>query len=386
MCYNKIAVQKNKKERNDEMTDTFKLEDTDQRKRMKEYVLNNPYNNIGEMYQLLNYETLHNLVKNIKKGEVKLNSSFVYNRDSITKEEKFLENLDNYIEYVKRNYFICPLELNLLIEAGLENKYVKILYSDKDFHTQDNYNEFYNSFRKMFLCGFYNNLLYYSKQVSNKSPIKRLLRDLKDYKFDSDEDILKIEKVLSTVFSIRNDNLYDTFLDHSKYKKNEAFQIEKIEWVISDYYKKHREKYFELDHNDYYFVTGDSTTVLFNIYDTDLDKMKDNDWITVEFGIQNSYFTAKVVEEMFTKKEFLKFYKLLHNTKMSSYDEYFDLINSTLRFNFWGEQMQHFLEIYFIFMENSTDTYKLSLNGPDIFSLLKIIDLQLNTKTKKTTD
>ena len=71
---------------------------------------------------------------------------------------------------------------------------------------------------------------------------------------------------------------------------------------------------------------------------------------------------------------------------MSSYDEYFDLINSTLRFNFWGEQMQHFLEIYFIFMENSTDTYKLSLNGPDIFSLLKIIDLQLNTKTKKTTD
>ena len=88
------------------MTDTLKLKDTDQIKRMKEYVLNNPYNNIGEMYQLLNYEMLHNLVKNIKKGEVKLNSSFVYNRDSITKEEKFLENLDNYIEYVKRNYFI----------------------------------------------------------------------------------------------------------------------------------------------------------------------------------------------------------------------------------------------------------------------------------------
>lgn len=358
------------------MSDTLKIKDTEQTKRLREFLLNNSYNNLGEMYQLLNYEVLHNLVKKIKKGNVKIESSHLFEKSIITKEEKFLDNLDKFIDYVKNTYFIHPLELNLLIEVGLENKYSKILYSDLDFHVEDNFNIFYESFRKMFLFGFYNNLLYYSKKVCWDSPILKLLDDLREYKFDDAKGIIEIEKILSQVFSIRHDNLYDSFVDHSKFVKNENFQISKIEWIISDYYQNYRQKYFEITQNDNFIVTNNSTTLLFNIHDN-IKKLSNKDWITIEFGVQNSYFTAKVTDTLFTKKEFIKFYKLLKEKKrIKSYDEDFDLINSTLKFNFWGSEPHHYLDITFTFMEGSTDSYKISLGDEEIDSLLNIIELQ----------
>ena len=96
------------------MLDSFKLNDTEQTKRMKKLVLGDAYVNT-EMYKLLNYENLHKLVVKIQKGELKLSSDLVYGKYTITKEEKFLENLDHYISYVKNHYFIDSMELTLLI-------------------------------------------------------------------------------------------------------------------------------------------------------------------------------------------------------------------------------------------------------------------------------
>ena len=67
-----------KKKKSNNLASEFILEDTEQTARMKEMALSDAYSCSGEMYKLLSYEVMHNLVKKIKKGEVKLKSDFVY--------------------------------------------------------------------------------------------------------------------------------------------------------------------------------------------------------------------------------------------------------------------------------------------------------------------
>ena len=112
-----------KKKKSNNLASEFILEDTKQTARMKEMALSDAYSCSGEMYKLLSYEVMHNLVKKIKKGEVKLKSDLVYGKDVITTEEKFLENLDHYIGYIRDNYLIEHHELLCLIELSLGNKY-----------------------------------------------------------------------------------------------------------------------------------------------------------------------------------------------------------------------------------------------------------------------
>ena len=130
------------------------VKETEQIKRMKELSLNSVYSCCGEIYRLFSYENLPKLIKKIKMGEVKLNSTLLYGRDIITTEERFLENLNKYIGYVRDHYFVNHIEQFCLIETSLTNKYTKCLFELKDYHVDENYEYYHDMFRKMFMFNY----------------------------------------------------------------------------------------------------------------------------------------------------------------------------------------------------------------------------------------
>lgn len=214
------------------------IEDTTQTKRMKELALNFAYSNNGEMFRLLSMKVGHNLVKKIKKGIVRLPSIIKYGRNEITNEEKFLENLDNYITYVKNHYYINNVEQLMIIELSLENKYSSILYSDIDFYNGANYEEYHDAYRKMFFYNFYKNILFYSNSEDNRYCFK-VKQELNDLNYDNSKDILKIEELFERIIINRKNNLFNGFVDYKKInKKQYSFYSLQLEWIIEDYYKK----------------------------------------------------------------------------------------------------------------------------------------------------
>lgn len=241
------------------MERSWKLKDTKQTKRMKLLAINDNYLNDGEMHKLLNSEILHKLVKKIRNSEVRLTSDLIYGKNSISEEEKFLENLDKYIEYVKNHYFIDYMEQLLIIEESLKSKYANILFSLKDFHSDNNYEEYHDSFRKMFFYNFYSNICFFSKMLEQNSYTRKLYDELKKYNYDNKNDMLLIEKKLSKVIISRNNNLYNAFVDHAMViKESISFYMIQIEWIISDYYKKVRHNLLELLINEDYEISTDS--------------------------------------------------------------------------------------------------------------------------------
>lgn len=124
-------MEKGKKINN--LVSDYILKDTEQTKRMKNLSLGRCYTNSGDIYKLLDYKVLHDLVVKIKTGSVKISNTLIYGTEIITKEEKFLENLDNYISFIKDNYFLDSWEILCLIEVSLENKYSEILFCEEDF-------------------------------------------------------------------------------------------------------------------------------------------------------------------------------------------------------------------------------------------------------------
>ena len=113
-----------------------------------------------------------------------LNSTLLYGRDIITTEERFLENLNKYIGYVRDHYFINHIELFCLIETSLTNKYTKCLFELKDYHVDENYEYYHDMFRKMFMFNFYDNIFYFSNWVDEDSSIKKFVNKFKDYNFN----------------------------------------------------------------------------------------------------------------------------------------------------------------------------------------------------------
>ncbi len=284
------------------MVDNHKIPDTEQTFRMKQLTLDNNYSSCGEIYRMLNHEELHELLKKIKKGKLKLTSNILYGKYEITKEERFLENLDHYIYFVKNNYFIESNEQFIMLEMSLKNKYSKILFCDKDFHHDRNYEMYFNEFRRMFFYNYYNNLKYYSKKSKDRTYTKQLLEDIKKYNYDDDEDILEIEKVLSRVFNTRKRNLCNANILYSETRlENFQFYSEQVEWVAREYYEMYREEIFAPDYDDNYMMVGNSV-VLFNVCD-DTSKLKDSDSGIIEFVIRNRNLCAYNKSYLRSKKE-----------------------------------------------------------------------------------
>lgn len=355
------------------MEENYSLKDTKQTKRLKDICLSSTaYSCKGEIYQLLNYKTLHDLVDNIKEGELKLHSKLMYGKDKINSEEKFLENLDHYISYVKDHYFIQHIELGLIIELTLKNKYNAILFDMDDYYSDNNYVKYICEFKKMFLFNFYDNMCFYAMLVDNDSYIKTLKERLYKYDFDDEDDIDEIEKVLIPIINNRKDNLYNSFIPHNEYEEiHYDFYAHQIEWVISDYYE-HGLFDFKLCDKDHHITTDNGDKILFNISKKKFYEKE----IEIKFGIMNNHFRAfKTV--YFRKNEFKELYDRLKKMDTSkNYDVNYDFVDSSLRFNFWCDDGYQFLDIRFEYDYKSGNYITILLSPNDTKELFNLIKSQ----------
>lgn len=347
-----------------------------QLERMKSLCLNKSYMCNGELYKLLNGDYLPKLLNNIGSGNIKISSDLVYSKSIITKEEKFLENLDKYISYVRDKYFIEHIEQYLLIEMSLNNKYNDILYSLEDYHKEENYYKFIDKYRKMFLFNFYDNIKFYSKYVDNISPIHTFLKQIKNYDFDNEKDIIELENIFIKIIRYRNNNLYNAFVHYNEVKRRDYyFYIFQIEWVLQDYLKNKYTETFEIKENDNYILIDNCSKLLFNVK-SDIKKLKNEDYVEVEFGIKNDNFNAKVSSELFRKKELLDLVKRLK--EINNKDKYnMDFIIPILRFNFWCEESHQYLDIRFEY-GNNCDYYVICLDENETEKMYELIFKQLN--------
>ncbi|MBR4025404.1 MAG: hypothetical protein IKJ03_00435 [Mycoplasmataceae bacterium] len=368
-----------KKKKSNNLASEFILEDTEQTARMKEMALSDAYSCSGEMYKLLSYEVMHNLVKKIKKGEVKLKSDLVYGKDVITTEEKFLENLDHYIGYTRDNYLIEHHELLCLIELSLGNKYSEVLFSLDDIHCEEGFEFYYSEFRKMFINNFYENVFYFGKVADSNSFIRRFVNEFEDHNFDSNRNIKEIEKVFKKIVSCRNNNLFNSFVPNKEYNdKNLEFYYHQIEWVLSDYYGA-KDKTLLIDKT---MLISDFTYLTFDIT-SNVKTLKNNDDLMIRIRIKNKWFDYTTTAPLMKKRELFELIQSIKDTDRHQPEEIeLSFLNADLRFSFWGsdsdKNMDLMLDIYDDNAKFTGDMYSLSFNEERMNVFLYLLESQIN--------
>lgn len=229
------------------MESEYILKDTEQIKRMKEHALLSHFGCSGEIYKLLSLEVLHNLVKKIKKGKIKLLSTLLYEKGYVTYEEHFIILLDKYIGYVRDNYLIPHTELILILEETLKNKYSRCLLDNRNFY--DNYDYYSYNFKLMFLYNFISNIKYYSKLNSEYKALQKVSKQINMRRIKDKEYLNKIEAFIRQIINNRGNNICNCFIyDKSLDKRYIDFYTFQIDWVLEDYYKK-IDKFTKFDDN-----------------------------------------------------------------------------------------------------------------------------------------
>lgn len=351
--------------------------DTEQTKRMKKYAVSDVYSNGSDLYKLLSIKEMHSLVEKIKKGNIDA-SKLVFGRDTITLEERFLENVDRYITYIKDNFYFSSTEQLLTIEESLSNKYANILLCKDNVHSGKNqYNniaKYTVGFIRMYLYNFYNNVLLFSKLYEDNIYTKMLNKELSKFDFDNDKDIFEIEKIFTKIVYIRRNNIYNCFISMSDVKEDKYdFYALQVEWCLADYYNLNWNTRFTFNQWDNYFVGENGSTILFNILN------KEDDKYTIKFGVQNPSFSAKIDNFIMTENEFNKllerFKKCFHSKKDKKESfEKIDFIDSAIKFDFWKDRSNYELvEIEFHF-ERSTEYFNVSLERDDIKRFINLLE------------
>lgn len=345
--------------------------------RMKELSLKDYYSNNGELYKFLDLERVQELIKQIPDEKIQIDYDVIFKRKFITKEEKFLEILDQYITYVKNNYFLNNQEQRLLIEESLKNDYVSILLSLEDPYTK--YEDFIKEFKKLFFYNFYSNIKLFSKSVPKGSSLYILYDDIKDFNYDKHIDIL--ETLFREIIKIRKNNLFNSFIYTDEIdNKSYDFYMQQVNWVIDDYLNdmnnvRQFDSRYEKSKNC--IIVNKDTKLLFHILNN-FNKTKKNKPLHIDFGIKNKYFSALISEELFTKEELLEFLDLIDKTtEKNKFEQEYQIVNSRLKFNFWSDNDIHCLEIYFRFDERNVDYYVLDLELNDLIQLKECINSQI---------
>ena len=115
---------------------------------------------------------------------------------------------------------------------------------------------------------------------------------------------------------------------------------------------------------------------LFNIC-TNIDNLKNDDYVLVELGILNSCFNYKVRDSLFRKRELLILFSKLESIKFKNgkFNTNMNFINPTLKFNFWSDSTSY-LDIEFS-CNSGCDYYSISLNLEDIVNLYDVLKRQI---------
>ena len=296
-------------------------------------LLNNFYSCSNDILEVLKNPVIRKIFDRIPDVNIQLYNSNFFENKIISKKEKFIENLDKYICFVKDNYFINHVEQIKIIELSLANKYNEILLSENSFYDNKSANSYIEGFKRMFMYNIYINLIYLSKRNYKSNNFTYFIADIRRYNFDS-SDINKINIIIGDIINNTHNGLYHLFEPMKFSSKIFYYDNAKIvDNILEGYYSKRKTRSnFGTCKNDRYIETKDGDIIVFNIFDNSYRSNNNIDYI--EFGIKNDFFSAKVAGYLLTNMELLLLLKKIKNSKkQKNYEEKLNFINTTLSFN-----------------------------------------------------
>lgn len=188
--------------------------------KLKKKCLNKKYICSGEIYKLLETDTLERLI--------------YFNLKDV---DNFLDIIDKYVGYVRDNYRINHYELVKILEETLKNEYSKCIFEKLSIH--DNIDYFMTCFKKMFLKNIFDNTLNYSNTDGSREYrfLARANKYLIKFNFDKHDDINKLEIFFIKVINNGKTDLYNCFklfekIDYIKI----PFYISQLNWLYEEYY------------------------------------------------------------------------------------------------------------------------------------------------------
>lgn len=121
---------------------------------IEKYICNENNNNISDLISLYNDGFLDKLL--IKKSyNIKIKAILIKNCKEVDINYQIISNLDKYISYVKNTLLIDQLLIRYIVSLTIDNKYNRILKSNKYF--PDNSNIYKQNFEKMLFLNYKKN-------------------------------------------------------------------------------------------------------------------------------------------------------------------------------------------------------------------------------------
>lgn len=121
---------------------------------IEKYIYNENNNNISDLISLYKDGFLDKLL--IKKSyNIKIKAILIKNCKEVDINYQIISNLDKYISYVKNTLLIDQLLIRYIVSLTINNKYNRILKSNKYF--PDNSNIYNQNFEKMLFLNYKKN-------------------------------------------------------------------------------------------------------------------------------------------------------------------------------------------------------------------------------------
>lgn len=121
---------------------------------IEKYIYNENNNNISDLISLYKDGFLDKLL--IKKSyNIKIKAILIKNCKEVDINYQIISNLDKYISYVKNTLLIDQLLIRYIVSLTIDNKYNRILKSNKYF--PDNSNIYKQNFEKMLFLNYKKN-------------------------------------------------------------------------------------------------------------------------------------------------------------------------------------------------------------------------------------
>lgn len=125
---------------------------------LKDYI-----NNSSDIINFLNDKLLDDIISNIDNSIITVTSHLIHKENTITHKEQFIFNLDNYISFIKEHIHISELKIRYILSETLNNRYNKILLSNKYYYS--NVELYQKEFINMFMYKYNKNIAYLSKYI-----------------------------------------------------------------------------------------------------------------------------------------------------------------------------------------------------------------------------
>lgn len=341
-------------------------------------LVNNFYSCSNDILEILKNPTIRKIFDKIPEGNIHLCNPNYFENKIISKKEKYIENLDKYISFIKDNYFINHVEQIKIIELSVVNKYNDILLSEKSLYGNENVNNYIEGFKRMFMYNIYTNLMYLTDKNYQSNNSTYFRADICRYNFDS-SDINKIDIIIGDIINNTNNGLYHLF-EPMKFSSKIFYEedMKLVDNILEKYYSKRKTRCnFGIYEGDNYMETKDGDIVVFNIYNNYYRSKGDRAY--VEFGIKNNYFSAKSEGYLLTDAELsLLLNKIKNINKKKNYEEDINFINTTLSFKIGCDDNFTYLDIIFRYEDNKDKFFVLQINGDDIKKIKKIIESQIS--------